>query len=190
MLHASVTPIALCFVYTSWHFYAFSGTNLLMRCHSASSLFPVIFVFQKSYTWNILGIGRNKARSSYFPPHETESKAETEEDQEVATPPGGAGPPLAAPPPGVVPLDITPPPIKSLRRKNPRSTGVFLDKVPQRRRHRRRSSGDRSLYSGTLPGWGIAPGAISIDSTTIFIAVVVSYDEEGVVLPRGWELYR
>jgi hypothetical protein len=23
---------ALCFVYTSWHFYAFSGTNLLTRC--------------------------------------------------------------------------------------------------------------------------------------------------------------
>jgi hypothetical protein len=36
---------------------------------------------------------------------------------------------------------------------------------------------------GTLPEWGIAPGAISIDSTTIFITVVVSYDEEGVVLP-------
>jgi hypothetical protein len=45
--------------------------------------------------------------------------------------------------------------------------------------------GDRSLCSGTLPERGIAPGAISIDSTTIFIAVAVSYDEEGVVLPRG-----
>ena len=46
-------------------------------------------------------------------------------------------------------------------------------------------SGDRSLCSGTPPGRGIAPGAISIDTTAIFIAVVVSYDEEGVVLPRG-----
>jgi hypothetical protein len=55
--------------------------------------------------------------------------------------------------------------------------------------------GDRSLYSGTLPGWGSAPGAISIDvvaSSTVFINftaistnVVVSYDDEGVVLPRG-----
>jgi hypothetical protein len=44
-------------------------------------------------------------------------------------------------------------------------------------------------------GWGSAPGAISIDSidstsisidfTTISIDVVVSHDEEGVVLPRG-----
>jgi hypothetical protein len=39
---------------------------------------------------------------------------------------------------------------------------------------------------------GIAPEAISIDSTAIsiestaiFIAVAVSHDEEGVVLPRG-----
>jgi hypothetical protein len=54
-------PFALCFVYTSWHFYAFFGTNLLTRCHSASSLFSVVFVFQKSYTGNILGIGQNKS---------------------------------------------------------------------------------------------------------------------------------
>jgi hypothetical protein len=45
--------------------------------------------------------------------------------------------------------------------------------------------GDRNLYFGTLPGWGIALGAISIDSTAIFIAVADSNDEEGVVLPRG-----
>jgi hypothetical protein len=45
-------------------FYAFSGTNLLTRCHSASSLFSVVFVFQKSYTRNILGIGWNKSQSS------------------------------------------------------------------------------------------------------------------------------
>jgi hypothetical protein len=55
--------------------------------------------------------------------------------------------------------------------------------------------GDRSLCSGTLPGRGSAPGAISIDVvasftisidfTAICTNVVVSYDEEGVVLPRG-----
>jgi hypothetical protein len=44
---------------------------------------------------------------------------------------------------------------------------------------------DKSLCFGTPPGWGIAPEAISIDSTAISIAVVISYDEEGVVLPRG-----
>jgi hypothetical protein len=54
------------FCCTSWHFYAFSGTNLLTRCHSASSLFSAVFVFQKSYIGNILEIGRNKSQSSYF----------------------------------------------------------------------------------------------------------------------------
>jgi hypothetical protein len=44
--------------------------------------------------------------------------------------------------------------------------------------------GDRSLCSSTLPERGIALGTISIDSTTIFITVVVSHDEEGVVLPQ------
>jgi hypothetical protein len=76
----------LCVCYTSWHFYAFSGTNLLTRCHNVSSLFSAIFVFQKSYTGNILGIRRNKSRSSYFFRHETESKAEMEGSQGPATP--------------------------------------------------------------------------------------------------------
>jgi hypothetical protein len=67
-------------------------------------LFSAVFVFQKSYTGNILGIGRNEARSSYFPDTKTESKAETEEGQEAATPPGGATPPLAALGCGVGPL--------------------------------------------------------------------------------------
>jgi hypothetical protein len=54
---------------------------------------------------------------------------------------------------------------------------------------------DRILYSGTLPGWGSAPGAISInavtssavsiDFTAISTNLAISYDEEGVVLPRG-----
>jgi hypothetical protein len=66
MLHACLYTIYFMFYYTSWYFYAFSGTNLLTRRHSASSLFSAVFVFQKSYTGNILGIERNKSRTSYF----------------------------------------------------------------------------------------------------------------------------
>jgi hypothetical protein len=46
-----------------------------------------------------------------------------------------------------------------------------------------------------MPGWGSAPGAISIDAvastavsidfTAMSTNIAVSYDEEGVVLPRG-----
>jgi hypothetical protein len=76
--------------------------------------------------------------------------------------------------------------------KNPKSVGVFPRIVLQLRRHRGQISGDRSLCSGTLPGWGSAPraisiaiSAVSIDLTAISIVVAASYDEEGVVLPRG-----
>ena len=61
------------------------------------------FVFQKSCSGNILGIGRNKSRSSYFSVTEPESKGETEKGHEWATPHGGAGPPQAAPAYGVGP---------------------------------------------------------------------------------------
>jgi hypothetical protein len=86
MLHACLYTICFVFCYTSWRFYAFSETNLLMRCHSVSSLFSAVFVFQKSYTGNILRIGRNKSRTSYFSQSETKSEDETEGGQSLATP--------------------------------------------------------------------------------------------------------
>jgi hypothetical protein len=56
-------------------------------------LFSAVFVFQKSYTGNILRIGQNESQTSYFPRHEDESKEETEKGQGLATPWGGVGPP-------------------------------------------------------------------------------------------------
>jgi hypothetical protein len=66
MLHACFYTICLVFRYTSWHFYAITETNLLTRCDSAIPLFSAVFVFQKSYTEIILGIGRKKFGNSYF----------------------------------------------------------------------------------------------------------------------------
>jgi hypothetical protein len=62
------------FRYTSWHFYVFFGTNQLTSRHSASSLFSAIFVFQKTYTGNILGIGRNQSQSSKILPELPENR--------------------------------------------------------------------------------------------------------------------
>jgi hypothetical protein len=49
-------------------------------------MFSAVFVFQKSYTGNILGIGRNESQSSYLPDKKIESKGETESSQEAAAP--------------------------------------------------------------------------------------------------------
>ena len=42
MFHAVIMLIATCFGCTLYYFYAFSGTNLLTRCLSASSVFPAV----------------------------------------------------------------------------------------------------------------------------------------------------
>jgi hypothetical protein len=47
MLHACFTPIALCFVYTLWHFYVFFINSLLTRCHRASSCYLLFLCFRK-----------------------------------------------------------------------------------------------------------------------------------------------
>jgi hypothetical protein len=92
-------------------------------------VFFAVFVFQKSYTGNILEIGRNKSRSSYLSDMNTESKGETETSIEPATPGGGAAQPLAAPPYGVGPSDLALPPINSLHRENPKGPSLHPRKV-------------------------------------------------------------
>ena len=46
MFHVVIMLIATCFGCTLYYFYAFSGTNLLTRCQSASSLFSAVFGFR------------------------------------------------------------------------------------------------------------------------------------------------
>jgi hypothetical protein len=141
------------FRYTSWRFYAISGTNILTRCHSASSLFSAVFLFQKWYTGNILGIRRNKFLKSYFARKLPEIRRGE-----------GEGPwprRLGVRRPGATP-DDAPSPIRSLRTENPRRVDEISRTVLLRRRHRSQISRDRSLCFGTLPGRGSAPGAISI----------------------------
>src|SRR3954447_3861075 len=49
MLHACFVHIPTCFMCTFIHFLAFSGTNLLTRCRSASSCFLLSLVSEKFY---------------------------------------------------------------------------------------------------------------------------------------------
>src|SRR5215203_4810341 len=55
MFHATFMTILICFIHTLHHYYAFSGTNLLTRCRSASCcflLFLVSEILQKKYSRN------------------------------------------------------------------------------------------------------------------------------------------
>jgi hypothetical protein len=134
MLHAYLYTNCFEFCYTSWYFYAFSGTNLLTRCHSASSPFSAVFVFQKSYTGNILRIGRNKSRTSYFYRSFTKTEDEMEgargqPHHRGARPSPWPRPPMVRPP--GPPPDDAPSPIKSLRREKPKGRIAFPRNIRQ-----------------------------------------------------------
>jgi hypothetical protein len=132
MLHACLYTICFVFCYILWCFYAFSGTNLLMRFYNASYLFFAIFVFQKSYTGNILGIRRNKSRTSYF----YRSFAKTEDEMEGGQAHHGVARPSpwqrhhmvtpAGPPP-----DISLLPRNSPRREKPKRRIAFPRNILQ-----------------------------------------------------------
>jgi hypothetical protein len=74
MLHACFTPIALCCVYTSWHFYAFSRTNLLTTCHSASSCFLLFFYSRLLLKEIFLELDETKANVPIFLTYSRSSK--------------------------------------------------------------------------------------------------------------------
>jgi hypothetical protein len=148
MLHACFTPIALCFVYTSWHFYAFSGINLLTRCHSASSCFSLFLYFRKVIQEIFSELDKIKAkvpiyRTRRWSPKERRRRARRRPHHRVAW--LGVGPRQA-----LVPSNIALPPINSLHRENPKppplSTLVW--------------QGLKAL-PGTLPERGIITGSPS-----------------------------
>jgi hypothetical protein len=54
------------FCYTSWHFYVFSRTNLLTRCHSSSSLFMLFLCFRKATQKKFSELDETKAEVTIF----------------------------------------------------------------------------------------------------------------------------
>jgi hypothetical protein len=94
--HACFTPFASCFVYTSWRFYAISGTNLLTRCHSASFLFSVVLCFRKATQEIFSELDETKTETPIFPGRRTRTEREPEGGQRAGSPWGGAPPPGCA----------------------------------------------------------------------------------------------
>src|SRR6266480_1370280 len=104
MLHACFTPIALSFTTTLWHFYTISDTNLLTRCHRASSLFSAFFGFRKVTQEIFSELDETKAETPIFPGSLQNTEGSQEGAQGLATPHLGAARPLTAPRAGVVAL--------------------------------------------------------------------------------------
>ena len=90
MFHAHIIPIVTCFIHTLYHFYAFSRTNLLTSCHSASCLFSAVFGFRKVIKAIFSELDEMKTQSPIFPDTFMETKGESEEGHGATTPCGGA----------------------------------------------------------------------------------------------------
>jgi hypothetical protein len=67
MFHACLYTICFVLCYTSWRFYAFSRTNLLMRCHGASFLFLLFLCFRKNTQEIFSELDETKAKILIFP---------------------------------------------------------------------------------------------------------------------------
>jgi hypothetical protein len=164
MLHACLYTICFEFCYTSWRFYAFSRTNLLTRCHSASSLFFAIFVFQKSYTGNILGIGRNKKPNLLFLPKLREDRRWDGGGPGARLTTGGARTSPWPRRPMVRPAGPTSDdalsPIKSPRWEKPKGRISFHETYCKLPPSSSRDREDQGALPGTLPERGIHAGGL------------------------------
>jgi hypothetical protein len=128
-----------------------------------SVLFSAVFLFQVFTEGNILGIGRNKSRSSYFADTKTEFKGEMEKGNEPATPGGGAAQPLATPPHGVgpqAPTYLALPPRNSLHRENPKGPSLIHEKYCKPPASSILVWEGPEALPGTLPERGIITGGL------------------------------
>jgi hypothetical protein len=152
------------FCYTLWHFYAFSGTNLLTSCHSASSLFFCYFcvseVIHRKYSRNLT---KQVPEVLFYPeasrdPKRSRKGATRAPHTRPAQP--GPGPrQLGVRPPGST-SDIAPSPIKTPRWKKPKYPITFLEHIAIRRRRRPEDREGLEALPGTLPERGIATGGL------------------------------
>jgi hypothetical protein len=156
MLHACLYTICFVFCYTSWRFYAFFGTNLLTRCHSASSLFSVVFVFQKATQEIFSKLDKTKAELPIF----TEPSRRPKMRRRGAI--GQAHPRAARPTPGPChqgvrprgpPPDAALPPVYSPRWEKPKPDQFSSKHTASRRRRWREIGRIQELFPAPCR-WG------------------------------------
>src|SRR4051812_647031 len=87
MLHARFVPTILCFVYTLRHFYTFSGTNVLTRCHSATSCFLLFSDSEKLVKKYFRNWMEQKPKSIFYRNEDGVQRGDEEAPQGVRTTP-------------------------------------------------------------------------------------------------------
>jgi hypothetical protein len=163
MLHACFTPIALCYVYTSWNFYVFSETNLLTRCHSASSYFLLFLCFRKVTNEIFSELDKTKAKVPIYltrrrSPKDRRRATRRQLHHRVAR----ATPWLRHQVvwvPGLT-SDIALPPINSLHRENPKDQTLFHETYCKPPLSSTRDQEGPEALLGTLPERGIITGGL------------------------------
>jgi hypothetical protein len=159
------TPFALCFVILRGVFMRFPELTYWQDATVPVPCFLLFLCFRKATQEIFSELDETKTQTPIFPRRRTRTEREPEgargqPHHEGARPSPWPRPHVVRPP--WSPPDNAPSPIKSLPMENPKWIGEIFRRVPQCRRRRRQISGDRSLCSGTLPGRGSPPGAISI----------------------------
>lgn len=187
MFHACFMTLPTCFVHTLCHIYAFSGTNLLTRCRSASSCFLLFLVSEilvRKYSRNW-----TKSTPRVLKLHEASRTPESHQR-------GATGPPdhrAARPRGGAPPYGVTASSALRLRLfayikvpdLNLRYEKATVRETFQSRRHREAKIwGTEVSVPARRRDGEVPPEGFFIDTTAIFITAAVSH-EEGVVLHRG-----
>jgi hypothetical protein len=132
MLYACLFTICFVFCYTSWHFYAFSRTNILTRCHSASSCFLLFLCFTKATQVKFSELDETKAEVPIFPdtrrsPKQRRRRARGQPHHRMARPSLWPRHQVVGPP--GLPPDVALPPIYSPWRENPKRPINFPENI-------------------------------------------------------------
>jgi hypothetical protein len=147
----------------SWHFYAFSGINLLTRCHSASSCFLLFLYFRKVIQEIFLELDKTKAKVPIYltqrqSPKERRSRARRRPHHGVARPTPWPCQALVWAP--QAPSDITLPPINSLHQENPKGPNIYSQKYYKPPPSLTRVREGPEALPGTLTERGIITGGL------------------------------
>ena len=152
-------------IYTSYHYYAFSGTNLLTRCHSASSCFLLFLVSEKLFWKYSRNWTKQNPRCLFFPtrsrsPKERRRGAPRRPHHVVARVPPLAHRHVVRSPRAST--DIAHSPINCRFRENPKHVSLHPQKVPEPPPSSTLAREGSEALPGTLPERGIITGGLYI----------------------------